>query len=101
MGISTGGVAVEMLSAKLLLEPGEIILFFKRTSIIITQKISENKINGWKKTLKKTLKGCIWILQIVMNLSLLFHPKAPIEIIWSEIQKALFIVLMAKLKMAM
>ena len=46
MGISTGGVAVEMLSAKLLLEPGEIILFSKRTSIIITQKIPENKING-------------------------------------------------------
>ena len=46
MGISTGGVAVAMLSVKLLLEPGEIILFFKRTSIIITQKIPENKING-------------------------------------------------------
>jgi hypothetical protein len=46
MGISTGGAAVVMLSVKLLLEPGEIILFFKRTSIIIIQKISENKING-------------------------------------------------------
>ena len=42
MGISTGGVVVAMLSVKLLLEPGEIILFFKRTSIIITQKMSEN-----------------------------------------------------------
>lgn len=52
MGISTGGVAVAMLSVKLLLEPGEIILFFKRTSIIITQKISGNKINGWKKLIK-------------------------------------------------
>ena len=30
MGISTGGVAVAMLSVKLLLEPGEIILCFKK-----------------------------------------------------------------------
>ena len=57
MGISTGGVAVEMLSAKLPLEPGEIILFFKRTSIIITQKIPENekKIYKWLKETYKSL----------------------------------------------
>ena len=46
MVISTGGVAVVMLSVKPLLELEEIILFFKRTSIIITQRISENKIYG-------------------------------------------------------
>ena len=62
MVISTGGVAVLMLSVKPLLELEEIILFFKRTSIIITQRISENKIYGWKKLWKKTLKACIWII---------------------------------------
>ena len=64
MGISTGGVAVAMLSAKLLLEPGEIILFFKRTSIIITQKMSENKINGWKKELWKENFKSLYYLNI-------------------------------------
>jgi hypothetical protein len=37
MVISTGGVAVAVKPVKLLSEPGEIILFSKRTSIIITQ----------------------------------------------------------------
>jgi hypothetical protein len=52
MGNSTGGVAVAMLFVKPLLEPGEIILYFKKTSIIITQKISENKIKWLKRNYK-------------------------------------------------